>query len=163
MKRLFLIGVLALSAASLALGQTTGGGSKPKNKSEAAIRQVVADFMAAWNQHDAKAFSMVFAPDAEFTNVAGVSAAGREEIEKFHAPRFTTTFKNSHQTMSDTRVRLIRSDVAAVDVKWEMTGATDSAGNNIPLRKGLLNFVMTKASGKWLIVVMHNMNLPTTP
>ncbi|MFL6374419.1 MAG: SgcJ/EcaC family oxidoreductase [Pyrinomonadaceae bacterium] len=163
MKKLFLMSALALLSIFPALGQATGGQGKLNNKSEAGIRQVVADFMAAWNQHDAKAFSMVFAPDAEFTNVLGVSAAGRDEIERFHAPRFTTTFKNSHQTMTDTRTRFIKSDVAAVDVRWEMTGATDTAGNTIPLRKGLLNFVMVRAHNNWVIAVMHNMNLPTGP
>ncbi len=44
----------------------------------------------------------------------------------------------------------------------EMTGAKGPEGQEIPLRKGLLNFVMTKEGEKWFITVMHNMDLPET-
>lgn len=121
---------------------------------------MLTDFLEAWNRHDAKAFSMVFAEDADFTNVGGKSSHGRTEIEKFHAPRFATKFKDTHQKMTETKIRFIRPDVASVDARWEMTGAKGPEGQNIPLRKGLLNFVITKESNKWLITVMHNMDLP---
>jgi hypothetical protein len=82
-----------------------------------------------------------------------MSASGQSKIEEFHAPLFATIFKNSHQTLTDIKIRFVRADVAAVDVRWEMTGTTDAQGNAGPLRQGLLNFVMAKNDGKWLIVV----------
>jgi uncharacterized protein (TIGR02246 family) len=124
-----------------------------------AIHGVLDSFMNAWNQHDAKAFAAVFAEDADFTNVRGVSASGRAKIEEFHAPLFATIFKNSHQTFPDIAVRFIRNDIAAVDVHWEMTGATDAQGNAGPLRRGLLNFLMVRKAETWEIEVMHNMDL----
>jgi uncharacterized protein (TIGR02246 family) len=129
---------------------------------EAAIRKLLSDFLEAWNRHDPKAFSMVFSQDADFTNVVGVGAHGRAEIEKFHAPRFATNFEDTHQTIVESRIRFIKPDVAAVDARWEMIGATNAEGQEIPLRKGLLNFTMTKDSHQWLITVMHNMNLPAS-
>ena len=130
---------------------------------EAAIRKTLAAFVEAWNRHDAKAFSMVFAEDADFTNVRGTSASSRAEIEKFHAPMFAARFKDTHQTMTKDRIRFIRPDVAAVDAWWEMTGAKNAEGQDVGLRKGLLNFVMTRDGDTWLIVVMHNMDLPAAP
>ncbi len=44
-----------------------------------------------------------------------------------------------------------------------MTGAKNPEGQDIPLRKALLNFVMTKDGEKWFIIVMHNMDLPSSP
>ena len=129
-------------------------------KDEALIQEVLAGFVAAWNKHDAAAFAMVFAPDADFTNVRGTSARGRAEIEKHHAPLFAGRFKETNQKMTETKIRFIRPDVAAVDAWWEMTGAKGPDGQEIPIRKGLLSFVMTKDAGKWLITVMHNMDLP---
>ena len=41
-----------------------------------------------------------------------------------------------------------------------MTGAKGADGRDMPLRKGLINVIMTKESNSWLIAVMHNMNLP---
>jgi uncharacterized protein (TIGR02246 family) len=128
-------------------------------RDEQGIRKVLADFIEAWNKHDAKAFSMVFAEDADFTNVGGKSAHGRLEVEKFHAPAFATKFKDTNQKITETKIRFIKSDVAAVDARWEMTGAKDAEGQDRPPRKGLLNFVMTKEDGTWLITVMHNTEL----
>ena len=130
---------------------------------EASVRNVLAAFVEAWNKHDAEAFSMVFAEDADFTNVRGMSAHGRLEITKFHAPVFATTFKESQQKIVQARVRFIKPEVAAVDAWWEMTGARTRDGQEIPLRKGLLNLVMTKNDSHWLITVMHNMDLPVAP
>ena len=162
MRRAFTALTVLLILSVCAVGQTAGDKAKPAGNAtdEEGIRRVLADFVEAWNKHDAKAFSLVFAEDADFTNVRGVSAHGRTEVEKFHAPRFATTFKDSHQKITETKIRFIKSDVAAVDARWEMTGARSQEGQEIPLRKGLLNFVMTKKGDKWFITVMHNMNLP---
>ena len=121
-----------------------------------AIRGLMDHFMDAWNRHDAHAFAMVFAEDAHFTNVRGVGATGRAKIEEFHAPMFATIFRNSHQTFTDVKIRFVRAHVAAVDVRWEMTGVLDAQGNAVPNRQGLLNFVMTENADHWHIIVMHN-------
>jgi uncharacterized protein (TIGR02246 family) len=72
--KLFLI---ALLLAGMASAQT------PYASDEKAIRRLVADFMDAWNKHDAHAFAQTFAGDADFTNVRGVSAHGRKAIGTF--------------------------------------------------------------------------------
>jgi uncharacterized protein (TIGR02246 family) len=137
--------------------------AKDSAADEASIHQVLAKFIGAWNLHDAKAFSMVFAEDADFTNIRGASAHGRTNIDSFHAPVFRTLFKDSYQKVTHSTIRFIRPNVAAVDAWWEMTGSTSSSGQPIPLRKGLLNFVMARSGGKWVIVVMHNMELAVAP
>ena len=161
MNRPFLSLLLTLIL-SCAFGQAVRNELTPSSREqeEKGIKQVLTGFIEAWNQHDAKAFSMVFAEDADFTNVRGTSAHGRMEVEKFHAPMFATKLKDTHQTITEIKIRFITPDVAAVDARWEMTGAKDPDGQDVPLRKGLLNFVMTRSSGQWLITVMHNMDLP---
>jgi uncharacterized protein (TIGR02246 family) len=161
MKRILAAFPLILVLSTFAVGQTAGSqaASTANAQDEGGIKKVLADFEAAWNGHDAKAFSMVFAEDADFTNVRGTSAHGRAEVEKFHAPRFATNFRDSHLTITESKIRFIKPDVAAVDARWEMTGAKSPEGQDIPLRKGLLNFVMTNEAGKWSIAVMHNTDL----
>jgi uncharacterized protein (TIGR02246 family) len=134
-------------------------GAAPRNTDEDAIRAVVDRLMEAWNRHDAHAFAAVFAQDADFTNVIGMGAHGRDKIEEFHAPMFSSLFKNSHQDYTEIKVRFIRPDVATVDVRWHMTGATDPQGNPRPNREGLLNFMATKNKGAWQILVLHNTEL----
>jgi ketosteroid isomerase-like protein len=53
-----------------------------------AIKKTVHDFEITFNNHDAKAFSDLFLPDGEFTNVVGMFVKGKIEIEEFHRPMF---------------------------------------------------------------------------
>jgi len=124
-----------------------------------AIERTLNAFTDAWNKHDAKEFSAVFTEDAEFTNVAGVSAVGRKAVEDFHAPRFATHFKDSNQVITRSKVKFIKPDVAAVDAWWEMTGARTPSGQNAGVRRGILSFVMVKVQDQWQVAVMHNTNL----
>jgi len=159
MKRILLsLPLLLTFVSSYAPSQTVTAPSREENENE--IKQVLTGSVDAWNRHDAKAFSMAFAEDADFTNVVGMSAHGRTEIERFHAPMFATRFKDTHLTITDTKIRFITPDIAAVDAHWEMIGAKGPDGQEIPLRKGLLNLVMTRSNGQWLTTVMHNMDLP---
>ena len=162
MKRAFLsLPLLLVLISSSGPSQTVTPPSREQD--EKGIKQVLTAFVEAWNHHDAKAFSMVFAEDADFTNVRGMSAHGRAEVEKFHAPRFATNFKDSNQKITEIKIRFITPDVAAVDARWEMTGARRVEGQEVRLRKGLLNFIMTRSDSQWLIKVMHNMELLERP
>ena len=151
-----------LTIAFAGLPLTVRGQTKGETDQQAIVA-VVDRFVDGWNRHDAKAFAAVFGEDADFSNIRGEGASGRSKIEEFHAPMFATIFKNSHQSYTAIKTRIIRPDVAAVDVHWQMTGATDAQGNPRPDRQGLLNFVMAKNAGEWQIVVMHNLDLTGLP
>ena len=53
---------------------------------ERAIRGVLDRFMDAWNCHDAKAFALVFSPDADVTNWRGTVVSGRSGVEQMACP-----------------------------------------------------------------------------
>jgi uncharacterized protein (TIGR02246 family) len=131
-----------------------------KDTAQRAIDGIVASITAAWNRRDVAGFGAAFAEDAEFTNVFGMVQRGRPEIEKLHAPLFQTIFKDTELTATETRVRMIRPDVAAVDVRWKMTGARNPKGEPWPERAGILSWVVTRHGDRWLIDVSHNMDLP---
>ena len=136
-------------------GQITEGQSA-QSIDEEKIKKTLTDFIDAWNKHDAKAFSNVFTEDADFVNVAGKGASGRDAIEKHHEPGFKTKWKDSHQEITQSKIRFIKPDVAAVDAWWILTGIKGPEGQDMPTRKGLLNFIMTKNNDIWAIAVMHN-------
>jgi uncharacterized protein (TIGR02246 family) len=100
----------------------------------AAIERTLKNFLSAWNTHDAHAFALTFTPDADFTNVIGVQAHGRDNIETLHERVFATVFKHSHQTAQIRSIRFLTPRLADVDVDWQMTGATDRDG--LPRREG---------------------------
>jgi uncharacterized protein (TIGR02246 family) len=132
-----------------------------KEAARQAIDKLVSNLTVAWNRRDVAAFGAAFAEDAEFTNVFGMVQNGRAEIEASHAPLFKTIFKDTQLTATETRVRLIRPDIAAVDVRWKMSGARDPMGNPWPDREGILNWIVTQHGNSWLIEVSHNMDLPS--
>ena len=138
------------------LGIGTLSAQAPPAADEKAIHPLVADFMDAWNKHDAHAFAETFTEDADFTNVRGDAAHGRRAVEDFHAPIFATRFKNTHITADEVRIRFLSSDLASLDVRWEMTGAIEADGTPIAIRKGLLNWIVTRHGDRWLILMMHN-------
>lgn len=158
--RYLIISVFLMILSGTGIGQSQ---NKPSanSKEELEIQSSLDDLTKAWNIHDPKAFSKIFAEDADFTNVKGLSAHGRGDIAQFHTKPFETWFKNSNLIITNKKVRLIRPDLAAVDAWWEMTGSTGLDGKEIPFRKGLLNFLMTRTGNTWLITIMHNMDLPS--
>ena len=158
--------VLALFATLLVWGSAMAQQKtvRDEDKDRAAIAQTVDRLLGAWNKHDAHAFAMTFTEDADFTNVRGVHAHGRANVEAFHAPIFETVFMDSHQTAKIRSIRFLTPGLAAVDVDWEMTGARFQDGSTRPDRKGLLNWVMARqADASWLIEIMHNTVLPKAP
>jgi uncharacterized protein (TIGR02246 family) len=131
------------------------------NSTEVALTDIVEALRHAWNTHDGRAFAAVFAEDADFTNVFGISAKGRPRIEQTHIAIFSTVFKDSRWTQADTRIRLIRPDVAMVDVCWDVDGSLDPEGKPWPKRRSLMNVVATQDHGRWAIAAFHNMDLPS--
>ncbi len=134
---------------------------------ERAVQAVIESLADAMNRCDAAAFANHFTEDGEFTNAAGMYSRGREAIRKTHEPLFAPTptpglpsFRNALLSVRETRVRFLRPDVAAADVRWMQMGAIDADGKPSPERRGLLNCVLVKDQGNWLIAVFHNMDLP---
>ena len=127
---------------------------------EQAIQNVLDQFIAAWNAHDAAMFASVFAEDVDFTNVKGVSRHGRAAFAAFHEPMFQTIWASSTQRISKVKIRFLKPDVAAVDAWWDLDGLKKQDGSDAPPRNGLLMLIMTKENEKWEITVMHNMDLP---
>jgi uncharacterized protein (TIGR02246 family) len=134
---------------------------------EQAVRNAIESLAEAMNRCDAAAFAAHFTVDGEFTDVAGMYAQGRDAIRALHEPLFAATqtaglpsFRNALLTIRDVRVRLLRPDVAGVDVRWVQIGAVRPDGRPWPERRGVMNCVMLKEEGEWLIAVSHNMDLP---
>jgi uncharacterized protein (TIGR02246 family) len=125
---------------------------------DAVARETVARFIAAWDSKDAARFAELFHPDADFTNVFGAHARGRDAIAAMHAPIFASVFKDSVLEAGEPAVRAVRDDVVAVDLPWTMRGHRGPDGAALPERRGLLSFVVTREDG-WRILISHNVDL----
>jgi len=123
--------------------------------------QVMLEAMSkAWNMHDAKSYSMAFSEEADFTDVLGMSVFGRKAIQALYEKSFAGGFKNSSLNITSKKIRYITNDILAVDAWWEMKDAQLPDGKEVPFGKGLASLLMTRDGNQWLILIMHNMNLP---
>jgi uncharacterized protein (TIGR02246 family) len=123
---------------------------------EEEIRTVQTRLHEAWNRHDMKAFSNLFAEDADFVNVAGAWWKGRTEIENKHASVHASIFRESTLTIDDVQIRFLTRDIALAHVLTSLTGQKTPEGAPVPPRKAILTQVLQKQNGKWLIVAAQN-------
>ncbi len=124
------------------------------------IQKAVIDFENAFDAKDPKETARFWAEDGEFVTYQGKLLQGHQEVENYFQNTFAQFYKTAKNTLFAPTVKFIKPDVAAVDVKWEITGRTDADGKALPSMKGIMVWTMTKEKGKWLIKVMHNVSLP---
>lgn len=150
--------IIVLSLA-LCIGCRTSGGTPGDD--ERNIRATIATYEAAWNEHRPEQTQRFFAEDAEVTNVVGVTKRGRAGATAFsQSPQFQAMYSAARQHFDDVAVRFLTGNLAAVDVRWTMTGARHLDGTPWEDRRGLLNLIMTKENGGWLIELFHNAEFP---
>ncbi len=157
----------AIAVALFTISSFSSAADSPVQASdEKPVRALITPLDEAFAKLDARAFSMVFHEDPDFTNVWGMTAHGRKAIEEFHRPLLEgdvtgpiPSFKHAQLKVLDTRIRFLRPDVAVVDATWSQTGAVQN-GQDMGFRKGLLMLIATKEEDGWGIAVMHNIDLP---
>jgi uncharacterized protein (TIGR02246 family) len=150
----------ALSVAVRAPAQVASPATAPD---EAKIRAIVAEQVTAWNAGDAVAFSKSFAEQGSFTNIRGTVFYGHQAFEDRHREIFTGFFKGSTLTMTVTRIRFVRPDVAIVDVATEVgtlsgapPGVRPNAAGRIVTR---LQQVFVKDNSVWRVESYHNVDV----
>jgi uncharacterized protein (TIGR02246 family) len=119
-------------------------------RAESGPEGVVSGLMSAWNAKDAHAFAAQFADDATFVNVNGTLWTGNKDIEQTLAN--AAAFMSSHAEIKPVSLRLVRPDIALMDVSWTITGDPRSPQP----RFYLMTMVVSKHDGRWYIVAAQN-------
>jgi uncharacterized protein (TIGR02246 family) len=132
---------------------------------EAAIRSIVQDEIAAWNQGDAVAYSRHFAVDGTFTNIRGEFFTGYDAFLKQHAVIFAGRFKQTRLQQDIVSLKFVRPDVAVVEVLTSVAGvvggqlAPGTAGDATGRLRTRLLQVVVKQGAEWKIVAYHNVDV----
>jgi uncharacterized protein (TIGR02246 family) len=127
--------------------------SSCKIADEAAIRKLAMEFDAAWTAKSASRYAATFSEDADWENAFGGRKQGRKEIEDTATNLLRNSFTSARETMTDTRILCIKSDVALVDLYQTITGQTGRTGNVLPDRHIRMSQVYLKRHGQWQIRV----------
>ena len=123
-----------------------------RDADSAAIKQFVANFAEVWNNHDAAGVADHYVEDGDFSSVKAEPSHGRKELENHYTTIFTTFLKNARTTDTVRSIRFLGPDLASVDIDWLVTEPSAPGG---VMRKGLLNWILTKRNGQWKIVIYH--------
>lgn len=138
-----------------------GNGDAPPAPEEE-VRRLVSKFREAWNRHDAAAMSALFAEDAEFTSWRGVRVGGRVGVRTYHAEAFRMRYAESVLHVDGVEVRILRPDVATIDIWWSITGSRFDSGAMRPPRRGVSAVVATRdgEDGPWMLCIVHHTEVP---
>lgn len=157
--------VIALVAGGTWLLPAGAAEKAHRTKDEEAIQSLLAAGLKAFNDHDAKAWSLILHPDGEFTNVIGWSFQGPEEVETYHrllfakeqTPRLPSFAKVVMEYDGKPRIRFVRADTATVDQRWTITGEIGVDGTKSPKRFGMMILLVTNDKGVWRVASFHNL------
>lgn len=144
-----LFGAVALSLT--ALGPPA---QAPDGSADAAVRSVVAEYLAAREARDPAAVAALFTADADQLTSSGDWRRGREEVV---TGSLASSDRNAgRRTLTVDRLRLVGDDVAIADCRYVIA---EAAGGE---RNMWSTFVLSKADGRWRIEAIRNM-LPAAP
>jgi uncharacterized protein (TIGR02246 family) len=132
--------------------------TKASTKDVQAIHGRIEEFVNAWNTHNPRAMSMVYADDADLINPAGRVAKSRAEIERLFTDEHAGLFKESRMAFKAEEIRLLSPDIAIIDEDFEVTGMRDPSGKEMTLR-GHLTQALKKEGDTWWVVTSR----PMTP
>lgn len=108
---------------------------------------VVDDFVKAWNTHDIKAFDVLFTADATWVPVAEVRVMGHGDVIKGFEEIHNTWAKKTTITAKDTKVQLVRPDVAII----LFHGKYLQDGKEVPVLDRAMILVAVKQADGWKI------------
>lgn len=151
-----LTSLIVLSTAALVAIQAPAAGAEPTS---ATPQDAATDLFAAWNTKDPRAFGAVFAPDAEFTDVVGNHARGRDAIAELHVFPFEKLFADATLTLIDVRDRDLTAGLSSLDAAWVVTGRTSPTGEPLPERTGVMHIVAAERDQAWVPLIVHNVDL----
>ena len=120
---------------------------------EAEARRIVAALETAWNEGNAAAFAGEFASDADFVNVRGDHASGREAIAQGHDHIWSTVYVGSSVRYAVTQVREIAPGVGLVHVDALLRVPSGPAAGDTG---AIPSLVLVQRDGAWKIASFHN-------
>jgi len=140
---LFCLVVVCLSSVSRVLAQTTAA----RAEDEAAIRDVVQQYLDAREQRDGKALEALFVEDADQLVSSGQWRRGRDELVK--GTLGSSQNNPGTRTLAVETIRFVAPGVALADARYEIVSPNAT-------RRMWSSFLMTDAGG-WRIAAIRNM------
>jgi uncharacterized protein (TIGR02246 family) len=115
-----------------------------------AVDQLVGEITEAWSAGDARAYGARYSPDGTFTNTDGTVDLGRDEVVRAAEKAFQGVLAGTRLSLAVRKLRLIRPDVAVVDLDARVSGMPSGEVRISQL------LVLVQEDGSWRITAQHN-------
>lgn len=120
---------------------------------EAAVKDVLARAVAAWDANDADAFAELYTDDATVVT-AGVHQRGKESIRAFMAGGFGGPLKGTRSMEDPQQVRFVTDDVAVVtSLGGFILAGEDKLRDDLERRA---TWVIARNGADWRVESYHN-------
>lgn len=122
------------------------------------VLHILDQFLTNWNNKDLESFGKLFSRDAEFTDVIGQTAIGREAIVKQHRYPFENVMKFATLEIKDHYIRPLADNLIMVSALWKVTGSLTPGGDKLADRNGVIQLILKTDSttNQTLIQLVHN-------
>lgn len=124
----------------------------PQNENNE-IKKVIESYYAAWNKHDAKAMAALYAKDGDIRMPWNEYGTNREQIEGIFADEQAKKMKNAHIEEAIKTIRMVKPDIAFVDVESTIKGMQSNNQQQFPHMHHHVVYVLVKREGKWEILI----------
>jgi uncharacterized protein (TIGR02246 family) len=121
---------------------------------ESEVAPIVRELQDAWNAGDGTAFAAPFADDADFVNVYGMHARGRDVIAAGHEGIFRSVYAGSRVEYRVKSARRLREDVALVHLHAHLSIPAGPTAGEIDALPSLV--LVRGDGGGWRIASFHN-------
>ena len=149
-----MIGTVLLGVA-LALASPAAQQQQKKADTEAAIHDVVRNYVAARERGNAAELGALFTADADQLTSSGEWRRGRDELVK--GTLASSKSNAGARTITIKTVRFPAPDVAIADGEYVIAASSSAAARNM-----WTSFVLVRSEGRWRISAIRNM-LPALP
>jgi uncharacterized protein (TIGR02246 family) len=153
MRAIVLIGCLMVATATAVAKGPAAAQGPARSADDAAVRDVVRQYVDARERRDPQAIGALFTADADQHTTAGVWRRGRAAI----VPGTLASSQGNpgQRSIAVETVRFLTADVAIADGPYTIGGA-----GGAPARRMWATIVLVREDGTWRISAIRNM-LPT--
>lgn len=124
------------------------------------ISVLLDKFVTFWNEKNLDCFGDLFTENAEFTDVVGQVAVGKEAIKKQHEYPFANVMKKAILKLHGIYARALSEDLVIITTKWETEHNLNPDGKPADDRKGIMQIIAKHTEeGGYKIVLVHNTDL----
>lgn len=150
--------VLCAVALAVGVAELAGGQGPP----EAAVRERVKQYEAAYNAGDFERLAAIYAEDGTHTYASGATDHGRPAISEGLKAQLAGPLRGTRMAITPIRIRALSSSIAVEEASFSLSGLRDPGGTALPPIGGLCLVVYQQQGSDWFVQAAQCM-VPLSP